>query len=90
MIPDDAVRRVFRLIRGGMAMMPGPRVLTAREREVLAHFAKGKSYARIAEDLDIGAVTVRNAIYRVQDKLGIESKQEIVVWAVRNGLLDGE
>ena len=32
---------------------------------------------------------MRNAIYRVQDKLGIESKQEIVVWAVRNGLLDG-
>ncbi len=90
MIPDDAVRRVFRLIRGGMAMMPGPKVLTAREREVLAHFAKGKSYAGIAEDLEIGTVTVRNAIYRVQDKLGVESKQEIVVWAVRNGLLDGE
>ena len=32
--------------------------------------------------------TVRNAVYRVQDKLGVESKQEIVVWAVRNGLLD--
>ena len=32
-------------------------------------------------------VTVRTAIYRVQDKLDIESRQEIVVWAVRNGLL---
>ena len=90
MIPDDAVRRVFRLIRGGLAMMPGPKVLSAREREVLAHFARGKSYAGIAEDLGISTVTVRNAIYRVQDKLGVESKQEIVVWAVRNGLLEGE
>ena len=90
MIPDDAVRRVFSLIRDGMAKMPGPKVLTAREREVLAHFARGKSYAGIAEDLGIGTVTVRNAIYRVQNKLGVESKQEIVVWAVRSGLLDEE
>ena len=90
MIPDDAMRRVFRLIRGGTTQMPSPKVLTAREREVLAHFARGKSYAGIAEDLGIGTVTVRNAIYRVQNKLGVESKQEIVVWAVRSGLLDEE
>ena len=70
--------------------MPGPKVLTVREREVLIHFARGNSYAAIAEDLGVNTVTVRNAIYRVQDKLGVESKQEIVVWAVRNGLLDGD
>ena len=34
------------------------------------------------------AVTVRNAIYRIQDKLGLKSKQELVVWAVRSGLLE--
>ena len=34
--------------------------------------------------------TVRNAIYRIQDRLGGKSKQEIVGWAVRNGLLDKE
>ena len=33
-------------------------------------------------------VTVRNAVYRIQDESGVGSKQEIVVWAVRNGLLD--
>ena len=89
-IPDEAMRRVFRLIRGGTAFMPGPKVLTVREREALTHFARGKSYAQIAEALGVGTVTIRNAIYRVQDKLGVDSKQEIVVWAVRNGLLDGE
>ena len=90
MIPDDALRRVFRLIRSGTVLTPGPKVLTVREREILAHFAKGKPYARIAEALGVSTVAVRNSIYRVQDKLGVESKQEIVVWAVRNGLLDGE
>ena len=90
MIPDDAVRRVFKLLRGGTVLMPGPKVLTVREREVLTHFAQGKPYARIADALGVSTATVRNAIYRIQNKLGVESKQEIVVWAVQNGLLDGE
>ncbi|MYH41503.1 MAG: response regulator transcription factor [Chloroflexi bacterium] len=89
-IPDEAVRRVFALIRGETGVMPGKNVLTAREREVLTHFARGESYAGIAERLGVTMVTARNAIYRVQDKLGVKSKQEIVVWAVRNGLLDDE
>ena len=88
MIPDDAVRRVVRLLRSGSVVMPGPKALTVREREVLTHFAKGKPYARIAEALGASTVTVRNTIYRIQNKLGVQTKQEIVVWAVRNGLLD--
>ena len=88
MISDDAVRRVFKLIRGGTYLVSGLNVLTSREQEVLTQFSTGKSYARIAEALGVSTVTVRNAIYRIQDKLGVESKQEIVVWAVRNGLLD--
>ena len=90
MIPDDAVRRVFKLIRGGAHLRPVPKPLTVREREILTQFARGKSYARIAEALGVTMTTVRNAVYRVQDKLEVESKQEIVVWAVRNGLLDGD
>ncbi len=89
-IPDSTIRRVFRLLRSGTALHPGPKVLTVREREVLTQFARGNSYGGIAEALGVSTVTVRNAIYRVQDKLGVESKQEIVVWAVRNGLLNGE
>ena len=88
MIPDAAVRRVFKMIRDGAHLRPGPKVLTVREREVLTQFAKGKSYARIAEALGVNVTTVRNAVYRIQDKLGVGSKQEIVVWAVRNGLLE--
>ena len=32
-------------------------------------------------------MTVRNAIYRIQQKLGVGSMQELVLWSVRNGLL---
>lgn len=89
-VPDDAVRRVFGLIRGGSAAAPGPTVLTERQREVVTLFAMGRSYAQMAEALSVSSVTARNALYRVQDKLGLETKQEMVVWAVRNGLLDAE
>ena len=33
-------------------------------------------------------MTIRNTLYRIQDKLGIGTKQELVIWAVRNGLVD--
>ena len=33
-------------------------------------------------------MTVRNTLYRIQDKLSIRKKQELVIWAVRNGLVD--
>jgi DNA-binding CsgD family transcriptional regulator len=62
--------------------------LTAREREILTLFSQGLSYAEIADVRGNSRLTIRNAIYGIQDKLGIETKQELAVWAVRNGLLD--
>ena len=43
---------------------------------------------RLRRQGEAGGVTIRNAIYAMQVKLGLGTKQEIVVWAVRNGLLD--
>lgn len=62
--------------------------LTRAEQEVVRLFAGGRSYAQIGEAGRNSAITVRNTIYRVQNKLGIGTRQELVVWAVRNGLLD--
>ena len=89
-IPSDALRRVFAEIRAAAQWKKRPELgrLTAREREILALFAQGLSYAKIAEIRGNQPLTIRNAIYGIQDKLNIETKQELVVWAVRNGLLD--
>ena len=88
-VPVEVVRRVFVGIRsagtGDAAEAAG---LTPREREILVSFARGGSYARIAEEREVNVVTVRNAIYGVQRKLGIGTMQELVIWCVRNGLLD--
>ena len=89
-IPDKSLRRVFAMIRGQRELTANRTLeaLTDREREILQMFAAGKSYAQIAEARGNKTVTVRNTIYRIQDKLGANSKQALVVWAVRNGLLD--
>ena len=89
-IPADVIKDVFAGIRdtSGQAGTPGPGRLTARELEILTLFSQGLTYAGIANVRGNKWVTIRNAIYGIQNKLGIETKQELVVWAVRNGLLD--
>ena len=89
-IPGKVVREVFALVRGDreLASLQAADKLTALERETLTLFASGKSYTRIAEARGNSTVTVRNNLYRIQDKLGIGTKQELVIWAVRNGLVD--
>ncbi len=89
-VPDEAVKRVFAMLRGQLPFdvaRPADR-LTNIERETLTLFASGKSYNEIASHRGNSVVTVRNTLYRIQDKLGIETKQELVIWAVRSGLLD--
>ena len=90
-LPDKVVREVFALFRRDREDASN-RVsdrLTALERETLMLFASGRSYTEIAEARGNSTVTVRNTIYRIQEKLGVKNKQELVIWAVRNGLLDG-
>ena len=86
-LPTEVVRRVFDRIRTA-AKSKEEVDLTPREKEILVSFCRGMSYVAIAEAREVKPVTIRNAIYTIQVKLGVGSKQEMVVWAVRNGLLD--
>ena len=89
-IPEPAIKKVFAMIRGerGETTREQAPTLTALERETLTMFASGRSYAQIARERGISTVTVRNTLYRIQDKLGIVTKQQLVIWAVRNGMVD--
>jgi len=89
-VPAEVVRRVFEGIRDreqeDAAAAAG---LTQREREILIAFARGMSYAAIAEVRGVKPVTVRNAVYGIRAKLEARSMQELVLWTARNGLLEG-
>ena len=65
--------------------------LTAREREILRMLAPVMSYAEIADVRgNSNPMSVRNAVYGIQRKLGVGTWQEIGVWAARSGLLDDD
>ena len=62
--------------------------LTPRELEVLQMIVDGKSNREIASALDLSANTVAVHRANMMDTLGIHKAAELVVYAIRNGLVD--
>jgi DNA-binding NarL/FixJ family response regulator len=61
--------------------------LTTRELEVLQHIVSGKSNKEIAAELGLSANTVAVHRANIMDALGIHKTAELVVYAIRNGLV---
>src|SRR3984885_546412 len=62
--------------------------LTVRELEVLKLIVAGKSNKEIAVDLDLSANTVAVHRANIMDTLGIHKTAELVVYAIRSGLVN--
>lgn len=62
--------------------------LTARELEVLQLIAMGKSNKEIAGDLDLSVNTVAVHRANIMNALGLHKTAELVVYAIRNGLVN--
>ena len=62
--------------------------LTPRELEVLQMIVDGKSNKEIASALDLSSNTVAVHRANMMDTLGIHKAAELVVYAIRNGLVD--
>jgi DNA-binding NarL/FixJ family response regulator len=62
--------------------------LTARELEILQHIVAGKSNKEIAAELGLSANTVAVHRANIMDALGIHKTAELVVYAIRNGLVN--
>ncbi|MEW6585282.1 MAG: response regulator transcription factor [Nitrospirota bacterium] len=52
--------------------------LTEREREIVNSMAKGKSNKAIAETLFISESTVKNHLYNIYKKIGVNSRAEVI------------
>lgn len=61
--------------------------LTAREREVLAHMARGLNNSEIADRLFLSVSTIKFHVSAILSKLGVTNRVEAVALALQHGLL---
>jgi two-component system response regulator NreC len=90
---SPAVAKV--LLEGFVSTSAGPRDekyrgLTPREREVLRLAATGQTNRQIAEELFLSVRTVEKHRQAVMHKLGLDSREDLTKYALRQGLLEPE
>lgn len=64
-----------------------PVTLSDRECEVVTLIAEGKSYTRIAEELNLSSHTVIAHRRNIMQKLGVNNTAAVVLYAVKNGFI---
>ena len=62
--------------------------LTGRELEVLSLVGAGKANKTIAAELDMSERTARTHVSNILRKLGLSSRTQAALWAVREGIVD--
>jgi two-component system nitrate/nitrite response regulator NarL len=63
-------------------------LLTAREAQVLTLMARGMSVPAIAQELVLGATTVKTHVGHLYEKLGVSDRAAAVAEAERRGLIE--
>jgi DNA-binding NarL/FixJ family response regulator len=80
---DSQLKRPESVLRGKRSA-----ALTPRELQVLQMIVEGKSNKQIATVLDLSANTVAVHRANMMDALGMHKTAELVVYAIRNGLVN--
>ncbi|HMA47626.1 MAG TPA: response regulator transcription factor [Frankiaceae bacterium] len=80
-----AARRLASSLQAPPLASVGPQ-LTDRERQVLGLVAQGRSNREIAAVLVLSERTVRSHVSAILGKLGLSSRTQAALWAVREGL----
>ena len=65
----------------------GPAVLSEREQEVLQLLARGHTNQKIADKLFLSVKTIETYRSRIGEKLGLRDRAELVIYAMKVGLL---
>lgn len=79
---DDYVRRV-----AGSGVVDRYETLSAREREIFQLIAEARTNKEVAELLEISPATVETHRARILQKLDIHNTAELVLYAVRRGVI---
>jgi len=82
-LAPEAAARLMREVRAPES----PEELTERETEVLKLLARGKTNQQIASTLFVEEKTVKTHISSILSKLGVQSRTQAALQAVRSGLV---
>jgi NarL family two-component system response regulator LiaR len=82
-LAPEAAERLMREVRASES----PEALTGRETEVLKLLARGKANKQIASALDVSEKTVKAHVSAVLMKLGVQSRTQAALHAVKAGLV---
>jgi len=74
--------------RGGSERVPDLSSLTSRERGMVQLLAEGKSTKEVAFLLNLGVKTAERQRSNIMRKLGFHSTSELVLYAVRNHIIE--
>jgi DNA-binding NarL/FixJ family response regulator len=85
-LSPKAAERLMREIRAPES----PEKLTDRETEVLRCLAEGKSNKEIARELVVSETTVKTHVSNILMKLGVPSRTQAALYAVRIGLVSNK
>jgi NarL family two-component system response regulator LiaR len=83
-------RRLMQALARPHGAEPAPEDLTARERTVLDLLAAGRSNKEMARQLGVSERTVKGHVSNILGKLGVTSRTQAVIYALRHGLVPGE
>lgn len=61
--------------------------LTQRELQILTMLASGRVAKEVAHELRLSEKTIRNHVYSIYRKLGISDRSQVVMYAVKKGLV---
>ena len=87
--PDITRKLMEQLSQTKKASLETSRIeLTAREREVICLVAVGRSNREIAEQLFISEKTVKTHISNLMDKLSLDHRTQLAVYAIKNKLVE--
>jgi DNA-binding NarL/FixJ family response regulator len=100
--PDELVNAIRKIIGGGryvsptlaekLAFVVGSKTasrdnLSLREHQVMLMLVSGKTLSEIAEEISLSVKTVSTYRTRILEKLNLKNNSELILYAVRNGLV---